>query len=373
MKLMLVNVQFKTGGAARVAAIMCNGFFYKGYDLLVIADTKNTEIVYELDSRIPILPLYTSDMNRRKNSKFKLLYEAVTNLRHYIKQYNPDVILAVEAYIYVRVFVANLFLNYPVIAADHTSFNRKMDRLINFTRHFLYKYADGLSILTERDNRILGTKFPRKEVIYNPLSFPCLDYPTNRRKNILCAGRLDVWRIKGVDIIIDIWSELAANYPEWTLEIAGGGSDTSTSIVNDMINKHNLSGRVKLLGSVNDMQTLYQETSIFVLPSRVEGFPMVLMEAMSQGCASVAFSIQGASHEMVDKGAGFVVEDGDKTSFKDSLVMLLENEKVRNEMSRMAIDSVKKYSQEAFIQHWEDYINKILKNRNNGKSIYTEM
>ncbi|MBP5708518.1 MAG: glycosyltransferase, partial [Bacteroidales bacterium] len=343
MKILLINSNFEQGGATRVATIMCNGFYEKGYMLWVVTDNKHSKISYDLNPNISLLPLYHREKNMGWFAKLSLFNEAVHNIRRYIKKFKPDVIISVEAYTYIRILLANSFLDYPVIIADHTSFNRKINRLIDLTRYHLYKYADGISILTEKDKNILGAKYPQKEVIYNPLPFPVLNNKTVRRKNVLCAGRLDVWHIKGIDIILDIWEDIAERYEDWTLEIAGGGSESSNTVIIDMIESRHLTKHVKLLGLVNDMQNLYQETSIFVLSSRVEGFPMVLMEAMSQGCASVAFEMEGATNEMVCEGAGCVIKDGDIVAFKEKLIELIEDENKRETMSTLAIDSVKRF------------------------------
>ena len=60
---------------------------------------------------------------------------------------------------FIRSWIANRYLHIPLIVADHTSFSRKMDFINTFTRHYLYKYADGISILTYRDEKLLGEKY----------------------------------------------------------------------------------------------------------------------------------------------------------------------------------------------------------------------
>jgi len=362
MKVLLINSQFERGGAARVASVMCNGFIEHRIDLLVISDITFSKVGYKLDSTIHIVPLFKKTRNKTNLAKISKSSEVIVNIRNTIKEFKPDVIIAIEAYMYLRTFVANMFLKYPIIAADHTSFDRKIDKKIDFTRYHLYKYAKGLTILTEKDKILLGNKYPQKEVIYNPLPFNPLDVDkiSIRRKNILVVGRLDVWYIKGIDIILNIWSELAGVYPNWSLEIAGDGNKNTITTIKEMIAQHKLTERVRLLGLVNDMRSLYQETSIFALPSRIEGFPMALMEAMSQGCATVSFSIHGATKEMVRDGAGIIVDDGNTELFKMSLVELIENDNKRERMTNQAIESVRRFSQESFVNHWIDYINKIL-------------
>ena len=255
--------------------------------------------------------------------------------------------------------IASWLSGIPVIAVDHTSFSRKISWLEDWIRNYFYKYADVLSILTKKDEGLLGTRLPNKVVIYNPLSFPPLKTKTIRNKNILVAGRLSFWKVKGIDRIIDIWAKISDKYPDWILEIAGEGNSKSTHYLHDLVSHKGLDKRVKFLGQLHDMKTKLAETSIFALPSRVEGFPMVLMEAMSQGCACVAFKLGGASDEMMTNNkSGYIVEDGNMDVFSDSLCKLIDNPSLREQLGSNAINESKRFSVESFIQSWINILNK---------------
>ena len=121
-----------------------------------------------------------------------------------------------------------------------------------------------------------------------------------------------------------------------------------------------LKERVFLLGQVDDMKALYAQSSIFVLSSRVEGFPMVLMEAMSQGCACIAFSVQGAANEMLTQNSGFVIDDGDILDLQQKLTKLIEDNSLRENYGYNAIDAVSKFSVKTFVDEWENLIESVL-------------
>lgn len=363
MKILFINDHFERGGAGRVAAIQCNGLFRRGYEIKLVTDTKFWERNYPIEPKIPELHITTKSQKPGGFAKLMKWLKCARDIRKYINLEQPDIIIAIQSMPYLCTYLANIGLHYPVIVADHTSFNRHQGLLIDFIRYRLYGKADGISILTQRDERILGDKYPQKQVIYNPLSFPVLEETTVRRKNILCVGRLEVWEIKGLDIIIDIWSHIQAKYSDWTLEIAGDGKPESQQKVNNMIAEHGLEGRVALLGHVSDMKACYSESSIFALPSRMEGFPMALLEAMSQGCACVAFHIEGASSEMVEEGAGLVVQDGDVDAFERSLDELLQDEEKRHSYSVKAIKSASRFTEESFINRWEELIRTTMRKR----------
>lgn len=358
MKILVFIDQFESGGAARVTCTMLNGMIDKGYNITLATNLTNRSIGYSLDKRIEVINFYGGETNNKLQSlcrHLRLIYSA----NKCIKQVKPDVVIAVthNPYLYVR--VATWFSKLPIIAVDHTSFSRKISWWEDWVRGYFYKYANVLSILTKKDERLLGKKFPNKVVIYNPLSFPPLETQTTRKKNILVAGRLSFWKVKGIDRIIDIWADLANKYPDWTLEIAGEGNSQSTIFLKNLVCQKGLEERVRFLGQVNDMKTKLSETSIFALPSRVEGFPMVLMEAMSQGCACIAFTLGGACDEMMTNNkSGYIVEDDNLESFSNSLCKLLDNPSIREQLGCNAINDSKRFSVETFIQSWINILNK---------------
>ena len=91
---------------------------------------------------------------------------------------------------------------------------------------------------------------------------------------------------------------------------------------------------------------------------------MVLLEAMSQGCACVSFSMQGAIEEMVQDGVdGSIVRDGDIDAFTSRMDELITDADKREYYSRNAADNVQRFSKEAFIDRWDGIIQNILSTR----------
>ena len=123
-----------------------------------------------------------------------------------------------------------------------------------------------------------------------------------------------------------------------------------------------LTNRVVLLGQVDNMQKKLSQTSIFALPSRVEGFPMVLMEAMSQGCACVSFEIGGATLEMMTHNKdGIIIKDADIEGFTRGLSLLIESSALREQLSSSALHSIQRFSPLSFMKSWDDLISRVVK------------
>lgn len=356
MKILIVNDQYNSGGAARVASILCNELLERGYDVHSVSSITKHPVRYPLSKRVVLHDVDFSTHGSGSPARIFSLFRTAKDIRKVIANEKPDLIIAIQANAFIRTFVGAIGYKIPIIAADHTSFARKMDCINTFTRHYLYKFADGLSILTKRDEKLLGNKYPQKRVIYNPLTFPLLRETTKRDKTILCVGRFDVWKIKGFDLMIQMWAKISSSHPDWQLMFAGTGMEESVNLIKRMVHDYNLDDRVQFLGQVDDMRSLYSHAGIFALSSRIEGFPMVLLEAMSQGCPCIAFNVGGASQEIIEDAEGCVIEDGDVDAFSKALSHLMTNGEIRNQYSNASIKSASRFSVKCFGDEWESLI-----------------
>ena len=125
-----------------------------------------------------------------------------------------------------------------------------------------------------------------------------------------CSGR--VRHQKGTDLFVEAMITLLPVYPEWTAIIAGRTTAEHAAFEAELRRKINSAGlgeRIRFLGEVDDIKLWYRRFSLFVAPSRNEGFGLTPLEAMASGCAVVT-SDAGAYAEMVSNNAGTVVPAG---------------------------------------------------------------
>lgn len=363
MRILIVIDHFESGGAARVVSNLLDGFIKKGYEIYLMIDNIEHNVLYPINTKVYIIPfkLYSCD---GKLSRLRKYYYEIKQIRKSIKEVKPDIVVGEMATFFLLSYFASLGMKTKVIAHDHTSFLRKADRFENLIRYHLYSLADRLIILSRRDQKILGNKFENKCVIPNPLSFsPWYEFSDfkNRKKIILCVGRFDVWHIKGFDRIINCYSQIVRDCPGWKLTFAGTGSEKSVAYIKHLTEKHNISDSVSFLGQVEDMISLYRESAIFALPSRIEGFPMSVLEAMSQGCACVVYDVGGVSSEMIIDGvSGFVVDDNSEDKFKNRLLQMINNSELRALLGYNAIKRSNLFSVDRVCDLWDNEFNKLI-------------
>ncbi len=347
MRILVFIDHMAGGGAARVTSVMCNGLVQRGHEV-ILAYNGQRETRYALHEHVRRID--NTVLRRGKNhwAGVVLLIERVRRYKQIIRKEQPHVIIGVEPEPYLYARLASIGLGIPVIAVDHTSYRRKQHWFTHWIRWRAYRWANKVSILSHADEAILGKRIPQKIVIHNPLSFPICETETQRDKIILCVGRHDAWEVKGIDRMLRIWKAIGPSHPEWQLVIAGIKQDEG------------LPPQVTFLGEVQDMPTLYQRAAIFALPSRVEGFPMSLLEAGSQGCCCIAFALGKVTEEIYTNGkSGIIVPDDDEQEFAVQLNRLMDDADLRKSFSQKIREEMRRFSVEQFIDAWEQICNEV--------------
>lgn len=356
MKIIFINHFIAGGGAERVTSLLSKKMVEKGHDVCLITDL-SIPFAYKFDKNIYTYPLYKN--KREKKSLLSFCY-MVKNCRSYIKKEAADVIIGVLPLMNLVAIIASLGLRKKVIASEHTSFDRPLKWHIGFIRNIVYHFADVVTILTQTDYNYLGSKIPNKIVMPNPLSYPCIKEKAFRRKNILAVGRLDIWYVKGFDILIEAWGMIAHKYPDWTLEIAGKGADESMKYLQQISRNVNIEKQVVFLGFHSDIDNIMRQSSIFTLTSRHEGFGMVLLEAMSQGCACVSFDCGGRQREIItNSNEGIIIENHDVRELARWLEKMIVDESLRDEISEGGIERAKAFDLDVIEEKWERIIENI--------------
>lgn len=350
------------GGGERVMSILCNELVSKGYEVYLAFDI-SVPSVYYLDKKINILSLYPDEFNRMP-FLFRTL-NLCLNIRRIAKVYSPDIIISFMG-ITLLVIPAIGGLSIPVIASEHTTYDQHFKRLKTKLRMFyMNRFASKVTVLTQHDYNFLGNRIPQKVVMPNPLSLPIYNGSNNRKKTVLAVGRLDDWYIKGFDNLIDVWAKIVRVYPDWILEIAGAGNRDSMAFLRQKVSSNKIEHSVRFLGFQSDIAKVMQHSSVFILSSRNEGFGMVLLEAMSQGCACASFNCKAGPNEILNHNIdGLLVEDQNLQALENTMLRLLGDDDLRNRLSKAALKGVEQFSRNVIISKWEMLFNKLLNTSN---------
>lgn len=155
---------------------------------------------------------------------------------------------------------------------------------------------------------------------------------SNGSKIIFSSGRLDFQ--KGFDLLIDVAVKAKEEGLDWQFIIAGEGKLKNE--LNTQAAKKGVSDMIQLVGFTNEIQTHLDASDVFVLPSRYEGMPNALLEAMAVGKASVATSVNGAPELVEDGKSGFLVESENTDQLYVKIKLLLEDKELNKSMGEQA-------------------------------------
>jgi len=212
----------------------------------------------------------------------------------------------------------------------------------------------------------LNQNFPDNnvQIIPNPLTYPLplhkerSIHPSSvilrNKKVILASGRTH--DDKGFDMLLRAFSQINDRYPDWDLIILGDGEERDD--LNRMLFDLEISDRAYLPGSVGNIAEWYERADLFVLSSRVEGFPNVLLEAMAYGLPCISFDCDTGPRDIIQDGVnGILVNPKEKElGLLNAISEMISNEKLRSNIANNSILLRDKYSVGNIMQKWDNVL-----------------
>lgn len=298
---------------------------------------------------------------------FNFLREIIL-LKKELNKVKPDVILSVDIHCNLLSYFEKLlfFRNTKLIFTTHINLKETIENkssfFVAFTLknlvHVIYNKADILTCvsknLTEEIKRDFGIK---KEVktIYLGVSNKLYKTLKTDQKLILSAGRMV--NQKDFYTLIDSFNLFVKEMPNYKLLIIGNGPlkrDLTKYSKNLGLDK-----KIKFIGWKQNLFPYFRKASIFVLSSRREGLPYVLLEAMSAGLPIISTNAPYGPSEIVeDNKYGILVAIGNSSELNNSMLKLLKDKKLYDYYSKKSLERSKFFSKEIMLTN---YYNSIIK------------
>ena len=366
MNVVIVVNKLTRGGAERVAALWANGFSKLNNNVTLVLTGRVMTHTYPVLQSVIIKEIGLR--NKYLNYIWRKLFGNFL-IKKYINESCPDVVISVlPSY---GPILLNIRGNrkYKIVGTDHNSYERPEGaEMSNEQRYFKFEFNkkfDIITVLTQADKDIIGNKLKNVWVLPNPLGLsPASEVPP-KKKVILAAGSLDAWHYKGFDILVKAWARIADKASGWKLQIAGGSRKDGLKFLKDLCAEKDVTDSVEFLGYREDITPYYRDASIFVLSSRYEAFGLVLIEAMSQGCACIACDYKGRQSEIITtKEEGLVCNPDDVSSLSDALYKMISDDSYREKTQSNAIKRSKAYSLDNIMERWYQILG-LDKNRKN--------
>ena len=336
----IVDSIFTIGGVQRVTAVIAKELA-KEYDVTILtfdrAEKKNTSLYGLNEADISYRFIKYPRVGNLKNKLCKLysgIYiklqpqskwssnwyarssfpsELRNTLINELKQEQYDAIIGVHATLAARLttlrkqlpntkLIGWLHNSYEALFGEGSQYHIGPKRL----RHYVYQFRklDKVVVLCQDDaNRFHQyDKAFMPTVIYNPLTLKPGNPSTGSSKRFLTIGRFTPLH-KGIDLLIEAFHLFSQKNSEWCLDIVGEGREDKK--YRTLISKYHLEDRITIHPFTNQIQDYYSKAQVYVLSSRWEGMPLVLVEAMSHGLPVVTSDLPICKEILGDFGLFF--------------------------------------------------------------------
>lgn len=343
------------GGIERVVSLLTFRFSSLKYRITIMTDGR------EADRPVPVYSVAfgTEIVHVRPNDKKKM--------RSKLSDLDIDALLVLASGPVVNVFVdcANM-LGIPIMLSERAD---PFSSLASYwgkgqKKRYLQAYgkADLISVQLDSYRKIFDKKYQNKTLtLHNPIQKLEQGPKNAREKIVISLGRINFTQ-KRPDLLVEAFAKITQIHSDWKLHIYGSGSIDDVQKLQTKIRELNLSNRVYLKQPCNDVQSIYNSASIFVIPSKFEGFPNVLAEALCTGLPAVGFQeCPGVRELIIDGKNGFLVKTATSEDLSRALDKLMSDSTMRGDMGKRAAEIFsKKYSAEDAFSAWEKSVNKLL-------------
>jgi len=364
MKISFVISSLGAGGAERALVGIANWYAALGHDITIITNFDHASF-YEIRSdirrvQVPATDAVTSPKNIKQ--RIQVFVQRILRMRQAIVAESPDRLVSFLDTTNILVLMACVGLPYKVIVCERSNpLYYPISRFQNFLRHRFYPYADGLVVQT--DSLVPWARSHIAEhkihVIPNTLDKQRADdiaqvQPVSSEvmwtHRIITLGRLT--QEKGHDLLLQAFAQIAGRYPDWGLEIVGDGVLIAT--LEALAAQLGIRGRVKFYGQLKSPFGLLKSADIFVLPSRVEGFPNALLEAMALGVPVVSFNCPSGPADLIQhESNGLLVSPENTAEMARALERLMTDQTQRMMLGNNARSVLDTFAEARVMKAWD--------------------
>lgn len=359
--LFFTGSQSLMGGTERACANTARLLSQNNFSVSVLSLYEGKRSGYPLPKKVELHELYET----RPKGVIGFL-GGVWRLYRFVRQQKPDVVVAVESISFLY-FLSLIFRRQrpTLINWEHFNAGITLGRYSRqLARKLAIRFADQIVVLSDYDvdlwQKELSAPPGKLRRIYNVnpyegrLATPVSKLNGQGRHSVIAAGRLTAQ--KGFDLLIEAWAKIPMDVRStWQLKIFGEGPDRAA--LSQQITVLGLDSEVSLPGQCGDIAEEYMVADVFVLPSRFEGFGLVLIEALSFGLPVISFDCPAGPSEIVQDGVnGRLVPPLDPRELAYALAQLMSDEADRKAISSKTFAGLERFSSQIIGVQWQDLV-----------------
>lgn len=375
MRITSVIAGLSGGGAERVCVNLANAWVACEQSATVLTVSHTRPAAFAIDPRVerrdlgwPCQP-HSRELNAaaiapvirliRHARCLELMGEIpfIALLRYAILETKPDVVVTHMTMTNVFVIAAMPETGVPVIAYEHTDTSRLNLPHWAGAREALYRYAAAVVAPDPVIAEWLAAGGASAFTIHNPLVAP-RPYTVKRdgpRRRLVTLARLS--SEKRIEFLLRSFASIAADFPEWDLEIYGVGPQQNFL---EHLAEELAPERIWVRGFSTDNYGILAAADLYVSSSCVEGFGNAIWEALACGVPVVAMDAGPPVRALVRNGVdGLIVWENSMAALASALARLMGNDAERKAFAARAPEVIRRFSMESSLRKWDALLEKV--------------
>jgi GalNAc-alpha-(1->4)-GalNAc-alpha-(1->3)-diNAcBac-PP-undecaprenol alpha-1,4-N-acetyl-D-galactosaminyltransferase len=321
----MVIADLSAGGAQRVFSQLANAWAAEGRNISVVTLSGADTDFFHLASEIRRNSIAGLAPSHGPISAIRANLRRLFALRSAFRASGAKRLLSFTGSMNVLTVLAASGMDIRVTISERNDPARQsLGRVWDFLRRRIYPMADLVTANSQGALASLSAFVPAEKLAFLPNPIGQQSSTVKARLNgptILNIGRLN--RQKGQDVLIDAFAQIAQVREDWCLMIIGSGE--CEGALRQRAMQRGVAERVSFVGQVDDPFPYYRAAQIFALPSRYEGTPNVLLEAMSAAMPCIVSDASGGPLEYIADGeSGLVVPVEDVARLSSALETLMD-------------------------------------------------
>ncbi|MGE4313762.1 MAG: glycosyltransferase [Pseudobdellovibrionaceae bacterium] len=363
MRILIMNRKYGGvfGGVEYMSTALALAMVERGHEVALVSLDHEADASFMYDVPETVIWFKVASEDPAQKASWGERYSRNQKIRQVMKDWQPDVAVGFQDGAYLSLLLASVGLGVPVIAAERNSpgrFRYIKEGKIKYLRYLSFFFASALTIQCPRfKDQYPWFLHPKIETIPNPI-FPVKGKAdpkgaAGERHILLHVGRYSFQ--KNQQLLIQAFAQIAGHFPEWDLHLVGDGEDRAT--LETLVETLPCRAQIKLVGYKKDPAEAYKGAQLFALPSRWEGFPNALAEAMSYGLPSVGLASCDGVSDLIKNGETGLLAD--EAGLSAALATLMGDSKMRESYGKLALEAVKSYSPATIYGAWESLFEKV--------------
>lgn len=354
-RLTLFIFSLQVGGAQRALSLLAALWVEQGHEVTIVTLDDPAADFYEVPPEVRRVALGGMASSAGRLRRALTNVTRIPRLRCALSASRPDLVISFVDRMNVLALLATFASGIPIVVSERTDpRHHHVGVSVRALRRLLYRRAAAVVVQSEEvaDWARRVARPDGVHVIPNVvLPVEASDEP--RQRLVVGVGRLS--REKGFDLLIDAFAAVAASHPDWSLRILGEGPERP--VLEARVAALGLDSRAELPGLAPDPGATLARAGIFVLPSRYEGFPNALLEAMAAGAPSIAFDCPVGPRQIIRHGVdGLLVAAQDVAALARALSALMDDDALRDELGAQGRDVVGRFSPSRIAHEWQAVI-----------------